>query len=113
MPVEPVTSILKSFDFGVGRIFFGGADGHLFAGLAEDAAAFLLVEHAGVVFLQIHVGLVAGDDEVFRLHDLAAVLDAGIAEAFGLAVLVDELEFAGELEVAELRHPARRGRSSR
>ena len=56
-------------------------------GANDDAAAALLVEHAGVAVGVVHVGLVSSDDPLIRVIDFAAILDAGVGG------------FAGEFEL--------------
>src|SRR5512135_3682901 len=56
--------------------------GNLFAALSHDAARHtLFIQDAGVVGSGFHIGLVAADDPVGRVKNLAAILNAGIGEA--------------------------------
>ena len=91
----------------LGAGFFGvidhdrGADADFFAGSHQDTAASLLVEHAGIFAGRIDVGLVATDHKGRGIHELAAVLDAGVGLI--LLVLGGEAEGQPQLKIRGLR----------
>src|SRR6185503_20220983 len=65
--------------------------------LREDAVHSLLIEDARVGFARLEIGLITADDEVPAI--LAAILDAGIAEA--LVAVGNNLVGDAQLEVAD------------
>jgi hypothetical protein len=72
-----------------------GGDLRLVAAVDQDAASSLFVEDASVNLPDGEVRLIALDRESFGVSDGAAILDAGVA------LVGEESEFCGELEVAD------------
>src|SRR5262249_28071023 len=59
---------------------------HLLASLRHDCPRHaFFVQNAGIAWAGFHVGLITADDPVSWVQHFAAILDAGVGEAFSIA----------------------------
>ena len=69
-------------------------DGHFLATLCKDATTFFLVKDAAVSFAKLKICLVAGDDEVGLVFQLATILHTAVAGVGGEFVLECQFEIS-------------------